>query len=78
MRRGHEHYIEILQEMAAIRISEGCSLTWLLQQDLDDLWNTDVYIMTANAYDDNPKFDNIIAALKSKGNHVTVFGGVYD
>jgi len=71
MRRGHEHYVEILQEMAAIRISEGCSFTWLLQQDIDDLWNTDVYIMTANTYDDH-KFDDLIAVLRSKGNHMTV------
>ncbi|MCL2386424.1 MAG: DUF58 domain-containing protein [Defluviitaleaceae bacterium] len=67
MRRGQEHYIEILQEMASIRISEGCSFRWLLHQDIDTLWNVDIYIMTAN---DN--LDDIIAALRSKGNHVTI------
>jgi len=73
MRRGREHYIEMLQEMASIRISEGCSFLWLLQQDIDNLWNVDIYIMTANTYDDNYySFDNIVAALRSKGNHVTI------
>ena len=72
MRRGQEHYVEILQEMATIRISEGCSFMWLMQQDIDDLWNVDVYIMTANTHDGNDKFDNIVAALRSKGNNVTV------
>ncbi|MCL2404375.1 MAG: DUF58 domain-containing protein [Defluviitaleaceae bacterium] len=73
MRRGGEHYIEILQEMACIRISGGCSFLWLLQQDIDSLWNVDVYIVTANTYEDNYyNFEDIIAALKSKGNHVTI------
>jgi len=73
MRRGQEHYTEMLQEMASIRVSEGCSFLWLLQQDIDDLWNVDVVIMTANSYDDNYyNFENIIAALRSKGNHVTI------
>jgi uncharacterized protein (DUF58 family) len=74
MRRGEEHFFEILREMAAIRISEGCSLLWLLQQDIDDLWNTDIFIMTAFSYEKNHVFDDIIAALRSKGNAVTVVG----
>jgi len=73
LRRGEKHYKEMLQEMAAIRISEGCSFLWLLQQDLDTLLNTDVYIMSANALAGNA-FDSITAALWSRGNNVTVVG----
>ncbi|MCL2199380.1 MAG: DUF58 domain-containing protein [Defluviitaleaceae bacterium] len=67
LRRGQEHYIEILREMAAIRISEGCSFAWLLQQDIDILWNAEIYLIT-----ENKTIDNIIAALQTKGNHVTL------
>ncbi|MCL2373048.1 MAG: DUF58 domain-containing protein [Defluviitaleaceae bacterium] len=72
MRRGQEHYVEILREMAAIRISEGCSLTWLMQQDIDELYNVDIYIMTANTYDTNSSFSGIVSVLESRGNCVTV------
>jgi len=71
LRRGEEHYKEMLQEMATIRISEGCSFLWLLQQDLDDLWNTDIYIMSANVFTGSA-FDNITAALRSRGNSLYI------
>ena len=69
MGRGHNHYIEILKEMAIIRMSDGCSLLWLINQDLDALWNVDIYIMTANAAQ---ILDDVSAIYRSRGNHVTI------
>jgi len=69
MARGHSHYMEILKEMAAIRMSDGCSFMWLLKQDLDVLWNVDIYIMTTNV---SQSFDEVADIFISKGNHVTI------
>ena len=69
MGRGHSHYIEILKEMAVIRMSESCSFSWLLRQDIDILWNIDIYIMTANLSQDLDVFADIHA---SRGSNVTI------
>lgn len=69
MGRGHSHYMEILKEMAAIRMADGCSFLWLLRQDLDILWNVDIYIMTTNI---SQPFEEIIDMYTSRGNHITV------
>jgi len=69
MGRGHSHYMEVLREMAAIRMMEGCSFMWLLKQDLDILWNVDIYIMTTNA---SQPLDEVADIYTSRGNHVTV------
>ena len=69
MGRGHSHYMEMLKEMASIRMADGCSFMWLLKQDLDTLWNADIYIMTTNAAQ---PFDEITSIYTSRGNSVTM------
>ena len=69
MRRGHEHYMDILREMAQIRITDGCSFQWLVRQDIDSLWNVDIYIMTAA---DATPLEETIAVFQHRGNHVTI------
>ena len=69
MGRGHSHYKEVLKEMAAIRLLDGCSFMWLLKQDIEDLWNVDIFIMTTNM--DQP-FDELREIYHNRGNHLTV------
>jgi len=69
MGRGHSHYLEILKEMAAIRLQDGCSFTWLLKQDMEHLWNADIYIMTTNMMQ---PFDELREVYNNRGNHLTV------
>ena len=70
MRKGYEHYMDILQGMAVLRIAGGCSLLWLMRQDLDSLWNADIYIMTTNR---NYELDEITDIFHTRSNHVTLF-----
>jgi hypothetical protein len=70
MGRGQAHYLEILQAMASIRLSDGCSFAWLLKQDIDDVWHADIYIITVNEHDET--LDALAGLYESKGNHVTV------
>ena len=70
MRKGHEHYMDILRGMAVLRIAGGCSLQWLVRQDLDSLWNADIYIMTANR---NYELGEVIDIFRTRSNHVTLF-----
>ena len=69
MGRGHNHYMGILKEMAVIRMRDGCSFTWLLIQQVDVLWNTDIYIMTTNT---ELPLDDVVGMYESRGNNVTV------
>jgi len=69
MRRGHDHYVEILREMAKIRTTPGNSFDWLIRQDVDALWNADVYIMTVHGTE---QITDLIEMLKVKGNHVSI------
>ena len=69
MGRGYSHYMEILKEMAVIRMLDGCSFMWLLKHDIDTLWNVDIYIMTTNT---SQPLDEITDIYSSRGNHVTI------
>ena len=69
MRRGHEHFLEILREMALIRMAGGCSFPWLAGKDFDSVWNTDIYIMTTNP---TPEMDDVADIFRSQSNHVTM------
>jgi len=69
MRSGYEHYTEILKELAAITLFEGCSFDWLVKQDIDTVSNADVYIMTCNKERD---LESLTELLESKNNSVTV------
>jgi len=69
MGRGHSHYMEILKEMAVIRMLEGCSFLWLLRQDLDTLHNMDIYIMTTNA---TLELDEVTEIFRSRGNSISI------
>jgi len=69
MGRGHSHYMEILKEMAVIRMADGCSFLWLTKQDLDSLWNVDIYIMTTNNLQ---TLGDIVDIYNSRGNNVTI------
>ena len=66
---GQGHYIQMLEEMAKIRIQAGCSIKMLINMDLDTLRNADIYIMTLAM---NQRLDETIEALKIKGNQVIV------
>ena len=69
MQSGHEHYINILQELASVSLFEGVSFLWLVKQDVDALRDADVYIMTCNKERD---MDEVTDMLRARNNSVSV------
>ncbi|MCL2708270.1 MAG: DUF58 domain-containing protein [Defluviitaleaceae bacterium] len=69
MGRGQDHCEGLLRAMSEVRMQAGASFGWLLKQDLDAVWNAEVYVLAIRA---NRSVFEILSVYGGMGNHVTV------